>query len=213
MTYSAWQPRRLMALVLTLALLVAGWTVPAYAQEDWELLNIRLTWQDAGGNTYETYASPVSWSEDHAYWAQVSADAPLTALTLYVSHPNHAYTFDPADGSTLLNVVDAGTTVDMLNAITLTAYENDAPAAVFSLFISTSTAMPEEPQPEPAQADVSIRYVAADGSFDESETRHMVEGEDNTVWAKDYPGYTPDQQSVYVDVSAGGANPSSVTFT
>ena len=76
MTYSACQPRRLMALVLTLALLLTGWTVPAYAQEDWELLNIRLTWQDASGNTYETYASPVSWSEDHAYWAQVSADAP-----------------------------------------------------------------------------------------------------------------------------------------
>ena len=33
MTYSAWQPRRLMALVLTLAMLVAVWTFPAYAQD------------------------------------------------------------------------------------------------------------------------------------------------------------------------------------
>ena len=60
---------------------------------------------------------------------------------------------------------------------------------------------------------MAIRYVAADGSFDESETRHMVEGGDNTVYAKDYPGYTPDQQSVYVDVNMSGANPASVTFT
>lgn len=44
--------------------------------------------------------------------------------------------------------------------------------------------------------------------------KHLVQGGDNTVVARTtYEGYTPDQESVYVDVTADGASPNPVVFT
>ncbi|MBQ7305972.1 MAG: hypothetical protein IJW85_07155, partial [Clostridia bacterium] len=147
MTYSASLSRRMAAWVLALVMLLTSFAVPAYAQADWERLAIRLSWLDANGNAQEAYAAPVTWSQDQSYWVQVTADAPLSALTINISHPDHAYSFDPADGSTLMNVVDAGMAMDGVNTIAISAFENDAWVTSYNLYISTQIAMPEAPTP------------------------------------------------------------------
>ncbi|MBP3637327.1 MAG: hypothetical protein J6K13_07220, partial [Clostridia bacterium] len=213
MKYPANLSRRLAAFLLTLVMLMTSFAVPAYAQADWEMLSIRLSWLDANGAAYEAYAAPVSWSQDQSYWVQVSADAPLHALTMNISHPNHTYAFDPADGSTLMNVVDAGSAMDGVNKVVINAYENDAWATSFNLYVSTQISMPEQPAPEPAKATVQIVYRSNDGSLYEEEYRELTEGGDNTVYARQYDGYTlTTAESVWVDVSANGANPGAVEF-
>jgi len=143
--------RRAASMLLALVMLVAGFAVPAYAGSDWDLLEIRLSWTDTDGNTQEAMALPVAWSEDQSFWAQVTADAPLSALTINISHPDHAYTYDPADGSTLLEVVDAGEEMDVTNTIVINAYDGENLVDTFNLYISTMIEMPEEPTPEPTE--------------------------------------------------------------
>ena len=52
MKSGATQLRRLTALVLTLALLLTAWAVPALALEGWDDLTLSVTWTDAAGNVW-----------------------------------------------------------------------------------------------------------------------------------------------------------------
>jgi len=206
--------RRFSALMLALVMLMTGFVVPAYAQGDWDMLNIRLMWTDANGNTQEAYAAPVSWSQDQSYWVQVTADAPLSALMMNISHPNHAYVFDPADGSTLMNVVDASS-LDGTSMVTINAYENDAWADSFNLYVSTSISMPEEPRQEPARATVHVVYKDIFENYLGENYVELVEGDDanNTIYAPSIDGYSiSGADSVFVTVTADGASPSTVEF-
>ena len=146
------------ALILCLQMMV----VPALAQEDWSMLSITLSWTDASGNPGFAMATPVATGTEQAFWVQVDPSAPLDQLTITLSHPYHAYTFEPADGSVLQNVQDSGAEMDMMTGIPIIA--NDAETGNFAdsytLYVSTQS-MPVVPE-VPTSADVTVNYVYED---------------------------------------------------
>ena len=79
----------------------------------------------------------------------------------------------------------------------------------------TEPPVTEPPVVAPATADVVVTYQSDDGLIYEQGTITMVEGEDNTVYAKEYEGYTLSPESaaaVTVQVTEQGADPAAVTF-
>ena len=153
------------ALILCLQMMV----VPALAQEDWSMLSITLSWTDASGNPGFAMATPVATGTEQAFWVQVDPSAPLDQLTITLSHPYHAYTFEPADGSVLQNVQDSGAEMDMMTGIPIIA--NDAETGNFAdsytLYVSTQS-MPVVPE-VPTSADVTVNYVYEDNELIGSE--------------------------------------------
>ena len=94
-------PRRLVALLLTLTMVLGLAPVSALAQDDWQQLVITLSWVDANGNSSQLDAQPVTWSTDQSFWAQVTADAPLLHLNKATGtwEPfGGTLTFAPGDG-------------------------------------------------------------------------------------------------------------------
>ncbi len=153
------------ALILCLQMMV----VPALAQEDWSMLSITLSWTDASGNPGFAMATPVATGTEQAFWVQVDPSAPLDQLTITLSHPYHAYTFEPADGSVLQNVQDSGAEMNMMTGIPIIA--NDAETGNFAdsytLYVSTQS-MPVVPE-VPTSADVTVNYVYEDNELIGSE--------------------------------------------
>ena len=138
---------RILAFLAACILCLQMTFIPAQALEDWSLLSITLSWTDALGNPGFAMATPVPYGTEQAFWAQVDVAAPLDQLVITISHPNHPeYVFDPANGSTLLNVVDSGAVMDMLTAIPITAMANEMFADTYTLYVSTQM-MPEDPMP------------------------------------------------------------------
>ena len=166
MTYLSeqrWQ--RVLALVLTLMMLLTGFTLPAQA-EDWQQLSVILSWTDGAGNPVSATAAPVSWSEDQAYWVRVTPEALAQGMTLSVTDPTGQYTYTTPTGDVLTGVFDAGTTIDgTILPVEITAYDGAGNAvAVYHLYVSTQADVPQEIKPEPARADVQVIYQAVDGT-------------------------------------------------
>ncbi|MGN0779478.1 MAG: MucBP domain-containing protein, partial [Aristaeellaceae bacterium] len=219
MTYRSeqrWQ--RVMALMLTLMLLLTGYTVPAQA-EDWQNLSITLSWTDGAGNPASAMATPVAWSEDRAYWVRVTPEAMAQGMTLTVSDPSGQYTYTTPYGDVLTGVMDAGSAMDStVMPVEVTAYDGAGNAvAVYHLYVSTQADVPEEPKAEPATAEVQVVYQTVDGIQLGSTTKHCVEGESNEVYAAEIDGYTlaADYSAAvqYVTVNSDGtASPNPVIF-
>ena len=188
--------------------------IPAQALEDWSLLSITLNWTDAQGNPCFAMATPVPYGTEQAFWAQVDITAPLDQLVITISHPNHPeYVFDPANGSTLLNVVDSGTAMDMMTAIPITAMANETFADSYTLYVSTQM-MPQDPSLD-IPVDVTVLYQYEDGEFIDQGVTTFLTG--------DYV-ITPTSElvnglelsgagEVSVHVESGVATPNPVVFT
>lgn len=217
--------RRLVSLLMSLVMLLSMVSMPALAEESWQLLSITLSWTDAEGMPGMTEAYPVPWSQEQAYWAQVEPTAPFEALTISLFHPEYEYTFDPADGTQLMDVVDTGAMMDEMAAIHITAYEGDEPMDNYVLYISTQM-MPEEAPEElpeedfeeepvaPAQGTVKVQHADLNGNVLYAIEQLCIEGEDNTVYAMEIDGYTampPTAMQVTVNPD-GTTNPDTLTF-
>ena len=138
---------------LTLALLMALAVLPAAAApEDWDQTSITLTWMDEEGQQYFASAMPVANTE-YTFWVLVPNDPALLAggLTLNISNPLHEYLYDPAAGSNLQGVIDAGEIVDGMSFVPIMVLDPETGALVeqYSLYISTVTDQPIVPTPEP----------------------------------------------------------------
>ena len=219
MTYLSeqrWQ--RVLALVLTLMMLLTGFTLPAQA-EDWQQLSVILSWTDGAGNPVSATAAPVSWSEDQAYWVRVTPEAMAQGMTLSVTDPTGMYTYTTPTGDVLTGVFDAGTTIDgTILPVEITAYDGAGNAvAVYHLYVSTQADVPVEIKPEPAKVDVQVIYQAVDGTPLGNATQTCVENQANEVYAIDIDGYTlatdmsASVQTVTVNAD-GTANPNPVVF-
>ena len=219
MTYLSeqrWQ--RVLALVLTLMMLLTGFTLPAQA-EDWQQLSVILSWTDGAGNPVSATAAPVSWSEDQAYWVRVTPEAMAQGMTLSVTDPTGMYTYTTPTGDVLTGVFDAGTTIDgTILPVEITAYDGAGNAvAVYHLYVSTQADVPVEIKPEPAKVDVQVIYQAVDGTPLGNATQTCVENQANEVYAIEIDGYTlaTDMSAAVqtVTVNADGtASPNPVVF-
>ncbi|MGN0763099.1 MAG: hypothetical protein ACI4MK_06910, partial [Aristaeellaceae bacterium] len=219
MTYLSeqrWQ--RVLALVLTLMMLLTGFTLPAQA-EDWQQLSVILSWTDGAGNPVSATAAPVSWSEDQAYWVRVTPEAMAQGMTLSVTDPTGMYTYTTPTGDVLTGVFDAGTTIDgTILPVEITAYDGAGNAvAVYHLYVSTQADVPQEVKPEPARVDVQVIYQAVDGTPLGNATQTCVENQANEVYAIEIDGYTlatdmsASVQTVTVNAD-GTASPNPVVF-
>ncbi len=185
--------------------------IPAQALEDWSLLSITLSWTDALGNPGFAMATPVPYGTEQAFWAQVDVAAPLDQLVITISHPNHPeYVFDPANGSTLLNVVDSGAVMDMLTAIPITAMANEMFADTYTLYVSTQM-MPQDPSLTASAVTVVYRYE--DGEIIDQQSQTVQNGEIVMATSSLVSGLTPVGASeVQVQVVNGVASPNPVEF-
>ena len=198
-------PRRLVALLLTLTMVLGLAPVSALAQDDWQQLVITLSWVDANGNSSQLDAQPVTWSTDQSFWAQVTADAPLGALTITAAHPNHGYSFLIGDEDGSLNIYDTGSEMVTDNRIMIRAFEGDALVDIYYLYVSTQI-MPQEPVFTPAQATVSVIWKDEAGNILLQDNPTITQGADQTFYANEFAGYTfiGSEASVTVSVDGNG---------
>ncbi|MBQ8072613.1 MAG: hypothetical protein IJ231_02505, partial [Clostridia bacterium] len=140
----------LMACLMLAAVAASG---PARAEED-ELTFISLFLEDQVWQ-----AVPVEGLEN-VYWVMVPAEM-LESLSLRIFNQDHAYVYEPADGSLLEGLMDAGTTLEG-PSLMITATEGED-VVFFQLYVSTQAVYPvmeemtlpeitEEPTPEPTEA-------------------------------------------------------------
>ena len=195
--------RRMLAVIMTLVMLLTTFTVPALAQEDWHQLQLYVSWAGASAPV-QAYAIP--GSHENAFWVTVDASALNDGITVTASHPSHpGYTFTPSADEPQFPG-NAGS-ADGKTALTITAYENEAPVDTYKLYVSTN--------PIPA-VNVRVRYEAAGQTL--YEMSYPVTPYQQTTISPDASvvpaGYQlEDGQggvSVYVDMN--GANPSEVVF-
>ena len=223
---------RITALILSLLMLLP---MGAFAQDDWQSLQIIVSWNDGSGEQ-SVLAEPILWSDEQAFWAQVPGEA-LDTVSISATHPEHPdETVIQVSGS----VTDAGSTLDASAAIILQGGEE-----MYVLYISTQP-MPEEdigvepdevPDEEPVQEPVEEQtepeeepeaeeaYVPAtvqvpvicrdeDGRELRSSAVEVTEYEPQTVAAPAIQGYTlagDSEITVTVD-HAGEAEPDTVIF-
>lgn len=233
MKYAAQWKKRMLSLLLGVMMLLCSFAVPVMAQEDWTALVVTLSWTDLSGNYMSVTATPVEGS-DQTFWATVTASDVFSGLTLNVYHPYHTdYVFNPADG-TIISAMDTGADMDASKAIAIMAYEADGVtvADMYTLYVSTQVApvvvpteapteVPTEvptdtPEPVPATVDVQVIYQGTDGAYLGETTATLNTNANNTVYAADIDGYTPQtyQQDVYVDAAGNPAmNPVIFTYT
>ena len=62
MKYPAQAHKRALSLLLGLVMLLASFTFPALAAENWDQLQIMLNWTDANGQPFSMLAEPVTGS-------------------------------------------------------------------------------------------------------------------------------------------------------
>ena len=128
------------ASVLTALLMLTGWAPAAMATpEDWNQLQIELSWLNAEGIPESCIAMPIE-GVDYSFWAYVPVTA-LEGLTLNIVHPEHDYFFVPESGSMLMNVVPAADTPDGMSYNLIQAVEGETLEAYY-LYISTLTDTP-----------------------------------------------------------------------
>ena len=206
--------QRLIAWLLSLVMLLSVITVPAYAQADWSEAVLTLSWTDAAGNVMSVTAEPVLWSQDQSFWAMVTPDAPITALTLDVMHPRHAYTYELPEGYSMQFLMDAGYEMNVDTVLPIMLYENGAYADMYNLYVSTQM-MPQEAVPQVREAQVRVLSRTEDGSVVLNDQYVTVTSDaPQTFWAGAYDGYeliSGDQATVYVDEN-GNASQGTVEF-
>ena len=214
---------RLLAFVLTLALLMTTWTVPAKALEDWENLAISVLQPDADSMfTMSIPATPVPGSTPPAYWVTLDPSMLGSVLNVSVSYPDPDYRF-------YFNTYDLSLAWDeTMNAQSLdTFYANymafdyqGVPQNQFILLYVSTLPMPAD---VPAGGQVSsavqvpVRYMSEDGVQLDLQYVNCYPGQFTDVWASSgaTQGYTlvgGNMQQVYVDAT-GFVSPTEVVFT
>ena len=200
-----------LAILLSVALLCMFGM--ASAQEDWQLLNLILTWTDEAGTEFQVAAAPVALdSGEQVFWATVPNDS--STYMLSVSHPDHAdYTFESSIGNVV--AVNAGQEMNREQAVFLTAYDANGNAVdTYTLYISTYAA----PQPEaaPLTQDVTARWMLTDGTVLSEQTVTLTEGVPQTFQRLDLDGYEPEAntpESITVTLAGDGSvNPATPVF-
>ena len=202
---------RLLAFVLAVVLGLSGLPFGAGALEDWTQTAMTISWTDAAGMPASVQAVPVAWSTDQAFWAMLPADAFMTQLTLTISHPGHAYTYDPASGAVLLQPMDTGSAMDVTKVITIRAMENDQFMDTYNLYLSSAAS-----EPSVATAEVSVVYRTEDGTELDRGSQTVTQGQENAVVPSSslVSGYDLISDGVvYVTVNADGSTtPAEVSF-
>ena len=203
---------RVFAVLMALVLSLSALPIHAIALEDWQQLSITISWTDALGMTMSVQAMPVTWSMDQSFWAMIPADAPMAQLTVTMMHPSHAYTFDPASGSVLLQPMDAGATMDLTRVITIRAMEDGQFMDTFNLYLSTTAQ-----EPTLINAQVPVVYRMEDGTELDRTTQTVTQGQENAITPQS--GMVGDYDLVsdgvvYVTVNPDGStSPAEVSFT
>ena len=220
MKYPAQAHKRALSLLLGLVMLLASFTFPALAAENWDQLQIMLNWTDANGQPFSMLAEPVTGNVDQAFWAQVDASAFNGTMTISVSHPEHPeYSFSPAEGEPV-NAIDAGASMDGTPVI-ITAMVNGETVDTYLLYVS-SLPMPQEtpaeaptevptevPTDTPAPTEVPDAVVTVEYQTDRGEslgsmTQHCPAGMVTPIYAPSFDGYVADAEQKNVTVDANG---------
>ena len=147
--------------MLTALLMLTAW-IPfaSAAPEDWNQLQITLTWINPDGVPESFYAAPVEDAE-YCFWAWVPEEA-LSGLALNLFHPMHPYFFTPESGILLTDIIPAGESMDGMSYTLIRAAEGDTWEDYY-LYISTTALMPipaeEEPYTEPGPATPAEPYT------------------------------------------------------
>ena len=187
---------RKLGVVVCLCMVCLLLTVPACASEDWNALNISITYEYQG-ETVTVNATPVAWSEDQAFWAYIPQEA-WPSVQISVMHPYHenlSYTCQ-LDMYGQLTLMDAGTVMAPENACTIVATDESGQMLdMFRLYLSTQSEYPEQtpagPEVSAASAQVSAQWVA-DGEVLYQETQTVSADAPHTFYRNAFPGYEPD---------------------
>ncbi len=157
--------RRMLSLMMVLLMAIPWVSAPAMAASNWNGLDIKVYWMDENSNRVDSgSAAHVSWMTAYdAFWLSVPGNAPLSALFLSISYPDHSdYTFNPGNDSSLSGVVNAGDLASASVPISVTDGSGNS-VGFFNLYISTNP-VPPEPAPTPVpKGNVPILYVDDNG--------------------------------------------------
>lgn len=189
--------QRLMALLLTLALL--PWMPAAQAQSvpDWQQLAIEVSWLNADGSKATALAEPVPGSLMQEFWVTVDPLAIREGVWLKPSHPSANYTYTP-DSETRLTLVMDAASVDGRSYQMITAGQNGRIVDMYYLYIST------QPMPVSLSIDVPVVYKDIFGNV-VAETTYLCPPNVYTLIDADeamVPGYRirgETSKGVYVD--------------
>ena len=209
---------RLVAFLLTAALLMTTCFTPAYAADIWSSITLSILWED-GGMTRIVPAQPVPDSDPPAYWANVDASAAGQTLTVEVSCPDPSYAFYLADATLTFPWQMDAPGVDSAYAYPI-YYAVDGVQADMPIYLYVSSqALPEEEEDVfvPFTVQVPVYYLTDSGEWLDSQVVECWAGESTAVWAAsaNTDGYeltSADTVQVYVD-EAGTATPAEVIFT
>ena len=97
--------RKMVAWCLTMVMILCTLPVWGVSAEMADLPQILLSWE-ADGEETRVFAAPVEGA-DNCFWARVPETA-LNSLVLWIDNPAQNYEYDPANGSMLESVTDAG---------------------------------------------------------------------------------------------------------
>ena len=129
------------AFLTALVMLCGVLPLAGASQEDWNQLEISLSWTDGEGNMYVYPALPVEEVE-YSFWLLADPEAPLDGMTLKVSHPMHPEeTFMPGDGE-VIAVQDAGESMDGTTALPIVGLVDGIPVETYLLYVSTLVDQP-----------------------------------------------------------------------
>lgn len=218
----ALQFRRLLAMMMTLAMLFAG-GAPALAASMWDQLALNILWTDSRGETHVFPAQPVPGSAERAYWAMMDPAALGQEVTLAAEHPDGRYAFflmdewgSPVNTFTWYHEMDA-MSADYAFAHNVFYTTDGIPGDMPVYLYLSSASMPEEDTFVAFPVSVPVHYVTLDGTTLDVQYVECWAGETTPVWAasSSTDGYElvgTDTVQVTVD-KAGYATPSEVWFT
>ena len=142
----------------------------AFAQEDWNMLQISVQWIDSEGNMQNVQAVPVEMEGQQVFWASIPSGIP-ESVSVYYYHPAHeAYSFYPENGA-MLPVQDAGDQMNELSAIQISAMDTDGSVAdMYTLYVSSA------PAPVMDASAAEEGYPAAGDEVDSLPEQTIAEG-------------------------------------
>ena len=148
-----WLIRRWTAWLTALLMIAAAFSPVMAETEDWDLLDITLSWWENPETKQSVTATPVIGKEEieNTFWAKIPEEALQGEITMTLYHPAHEYVFDVGSESSLTNVLDAGNVLDGISGIIIHAIEEDD-VEEYVLYISTTTEPEEAMTPKEAEA-------------------------------------------------------------
>ena len=215
--------RRLTAFLLTAVLLMTTCFTSAWAENMWDTLTINVLWTDGEGVQQSAPALAVQGGAERSYWVSLPAVALNQRLTVEALSPNPAYYFyfeDEVGGHTTsftwLEEMDAqDLALEYAYQMFFTVNGTQADQNIY-LYVS-SMPMPEVEAFVPFPVNISVKYVAEDGTVLDSQTQEVWAGQSNTLWAASagtagYELVGAEAVEVYVDQN-GVPSQTEVIFT